>query len=95
MRGRFRERTFSGRGSLILAVLAFAVDRANIYYGACGSGPETLIHQLDPKTNRRRILGGIKAPFRPQGLAVSPEGKTILILRGKGAADLMLIENFR
>ncbi len=34
-------------------------------------------------------------PFFLSGLAISPDGKTILVHRGTETADLVLIENFR
>ena len=91
--------------------LSWAVAETGVYYSPCGSrrerdksngfvqtwppGSQIPIQVLDPSTGRVRILGSVKAPFEPNRLAVSPDGKTVLIQRNTTTSDLMLIENFR
>ena len=91
--------------------LSWAVANTGVYYSPCGSrrdrdksngfvqtwppGSQIPIQVLDPSTGRVRILGSVKAPFEPNRLAVSPDGKTVLIQRNTTTSDLMLIENFR
>ena len=74
----------------------YAVGPAGIYYAACGPGLERSIHLLDG-AGRDRVLGSVKGPwgFLLNRLAVSPDGKTILIQQGSVSNDLMMIENFR
>jgi eukaryotic-like serine/threonine-protein kinase len=73
----------------------FNTDRAHVYYGGCGDNGRTALHQLDPATNRDRILSSVEPGFSCGRLAVSPDGKNILVQRGWNSGDLMLIENFR
>jgi len=68
---------------------------AGIYYGRCGSDPESSLHLIDPATGRDREVGRVSDPFFLSGLAISPDGNTILVHRGTQTADLVLIENFR
>ena len=91
--------------------LSWAVANTGVYYSPCGSGryrdksngfvqtwppgSQIPIHVLDPSTGRVRVLGSVKAPFEPNRLAVSPDGKTVLVQRNTTTSDLMLIENFR
>jgi hypothetical protein len=90
--------------------LSWAVVNTGVYYSPCGSrrgrdqngfvqtwppGSQIPIQVLDPSTGRVRVLGSVKAPFEPNRLAVSPDGKTILVHRNTTISDLMLIENFR
>ena len=91
--------------------LSWAVANTGVYYSPCGSrrdrdksngfvqtwppGSQIPIQVLDPSTGRVRILGSVKAPFEPNRLAVSPDGKTVLVQRNTTTSDLMLIENFR
>jgi hypothetical protein len=88
-----------------------AVANTGVYYSPCGSrrardptngfvqtwppGSQIPIQVLDPSTGRVRVLGSVKAPFEPNRLAVSPDGKTVLVQRNTTTSDLMLIENFR
>ena len=90
---------------------SFAVVNSDVYYSPCGSrrdrdqsngfmrtwapDSEIPIHVLDPSTGHVRILASVKAPFDPARLAVSPDGKTILVHRNTSISDLMMIENFR
>ena len=90
---------------------SFAVVNTGVYYSPCGSrrdrdqsngfiqtwapDSEIPIHVLEPSTGHVRILASVKAPFDPTRLAVSPDGKTILVHRDSSISDLMLIENFR
>jgi Tol biopolymer transport system component len=74
---------------------AFGVGPHGVYYVPCDSSSE--VHVMHLVTGRDQRLGTIEglAP-RPLGLAVSPDGRTILYPRHiRDDADLMLIENFR
>jgi hypothetical protein len=46
-------------------------------------------------TGRVRVVASVRAPFDSDNLAVSPDGKTILVHRTTASSDLMLVENFR
>jgi Tol biopolymer transport system component len=74
----------------------YAVGPAGIYYAACGPGPQRSIHLFD-KAGRDRVLGAARDPwgYWLNRLAVSPDGKTVLVQQQTLSADLMLIENFR
>jgi hypothetical protein len=90
--------------------LSFAVTATGVYFSPCGSrrdrnplngfiqtwlaGAEIPIQVLDP-TGRIRTVGSVKAPFDSTRMAVSPDGKRILVHRNTYLSDLMLIENFR
>jgi len=78
-----------------IAGKGLAVGAAGIYYGPCGSGPQRSIHLIDPATGRDREVGRVSDPFFLSGLAISPDGNTILVHRGAETADLVLLENFR
>jgi hypothetical protein len=56
------------------------------------------VHFVDPSTGRDRVIGNLEryAPaYDPMGLAVSPDGTSILYNKVVSeGADLMLIENF-
>jgi len=72
----------------------FAVGRAGVYHLGCGTGPDVPLSLLDAVTGRDRLLGRLEKPFG--GLAVSPDGKTILYTKTvREGSDLMLIESFR
>jgi WD40 repeat protein len=62
-----------------------------------GSSADAPVHVLDLESGRDRRLGTIEGlTYRPLGLAVSPDGNTILYPRQVHlSSDLMLIENFR
>ena len=79
-----------------VSAVNFTVGDAGIYYAACGSGTERSIHLFD-RAGRDRELGRIPDiwAFRLNRLAVTPDGKTILIQQQSISNDLMLIENFR
>jgi Tol biopolymer transport system component len=76
---------------------AFGLGPRGIYYIGCGS--TAALHVVDPSTGHDRLLGTLEkySDFAaPMGLAVSPDGETILYDRVvKDGADLMLIENFK
>jgi Tol biopolymer transport system component len=76
---------------------AFAAGPQGVYYVACDPSSNPPLHVLDPETGRDRLLGTLEGVMdRPLGLAVSPDGKTIMYPRTMHLnADLMLIENFR
>jgi Tol biopolymer transport system component len=79
-----------------VSAVNFTVGQAGIYYAACGAGTERSIHLFD-RAGRDRELGKISdiLAFRLNSLAVTPDGKTILIQQQSVSNDLMLIENFR
>jgi hypothetical protein len=70
----------------------------NLYYLGCPSaGAPWSIHKRDLTSGRDEVVGALdKAHTGFLGLAVSPDGKTILyapfLARG---SDLMMLENFR
>jgi len=73
-----------------------------IHYLGCPLGQnEAPLYRLDPATGRSRLLGKLHgeyrgAPVGVQGLAVSPDGRTILFTRlVPRISDLMMIENLR
>jgi Tol biopolymer transport system component/DNA-binding winged helix-turn-helix (wHTH) protein len=76
---------------------AFGAGPHGIYYVPCDSSADPSVHVLDLKTGRHQRLGTLDGlTDRPLGLAVSPDGKTIVYPRkGHSTADLMVIENFR
>jgi eukaryotic-like serine/threonine-protein kinase len=76
---------------------AFGAGPQGVYYVACDPSSNPPLHVLDLKTGRDRLLGTLDGLIdRPLGLAVSPDGKTIVYPRAMHRdADLMLIENFR
>jgi dipeptidyl aminopeptidase/acylaminoacyl peptidase len=80
---------------------AFATGPQGVYYVACDSSPDPALHVIDPETSRDRVLGRLEQyqndqGVQPLGLAVSPDGMSILYLRHmRDTTDLMLIENFR
>jgi Tol biopolymer transport system component len=72
---------------------AFASGPQGLYYVACGTGDPTPVHLLHPD-GRDELLGTLEK--WAGGLAVSPDGTTILYTKAVSeGADLMLIENFR
>jgi Tol biopolymer transport system component len=77
---------------------AFAVGAQGVYYVDCGSSDDLGVHVVDLSAGRDRLVGrleGYSAPI-PIGLAVSPDGTTILYAKYLSAgSDLMIIENFR
>jgi Tol biopolymer transport system component len=78
-----------------VSYMAFAVAATGIYYVPCfRDASDPALHLLDPDTGSDRVLGTLEHDFR--GLTtVSFDGRVILYNRGRDAADLMLIENFR
>jgi serine/threonine protein kinase len=76
---------------------AFGAGPQGVYYVACDPSSNPPVHVLDLETGRDRLLGTLDGLVdRPLGLAVSPDGKTIVYPRVMHTdADLMLIENFR
>jgi Tol biopolymer transport system component/DNA-binding winged helix-turn-helix (wHTH) protein len=78
---------------------AFIAGPKGIYYVACDAGPDPPVNLLDPASGRsHRLMTLDKIEYRmpPYGLAVSPDGNSVLYARlGDAADDLMLIENFR
>ena len=76
---------------------AFASGPQSIFYVECGSNAAPAVHLTDLRTGRDRLLGRLeKYTLAPMGLAVSPDGTTILYNKVVNeGADLMLIENFR
>ena len=80
-------------------VHAVAVGPDGVYYGGCSPGlREVPLHRLETPTLRSRLLGSLSERERfTTGVAVSPDGRTILFSKyaGDDAADLMMIEHFR
>jgi Tol biopolymer transport system component len=80
---------------------ASATGPQGVYYVACDSSPDPALHVRDPKTGQDRLLGRLERYENnpivlPLGLAVSPDGMSVLYLRHMSdTSDLMLIENFR
>jgi Tol biopolymer transport system component/tRNA A-37 threonylcarbamoyl transferase component Bud32 len=80
---------------------AFGVGRQGVYYVVCDSLPAPALRVIDPQTGRDQLLGRLEefensTNMRSLGLALSPDGKSVLYLRhATDSADLMLIENFR
>src|SRR4051812_20572957 len=80
-----------------------AVTNSGIYYVPCSAtaapGDTTVIRVLDPRTGKDRKVGSLEqypVDVLGGGLAVSPDGKTILYTRTvSSGADLFMIENFR
>jgi Tol biopolymer transport system component/DNA-binding winged helix-turn-helix (wHTH) protein len=78
---------------------AFITGPKGIYYVGCDAGPAPPVNLLDPVSGRsRRLMTLDKIEYRmpPSGLAVSPDGNSVLYVKlGSAGDDLMLIENFR
>jgi serine/threonine protein kinase len=79
---------------------ALAVTRPNnLYYFGCTPGAAPVpLHKRDLTTGRDEVLGTVEKGSRNVflGLAVSPDGKTVLYARFVGGgSDLMMLENFR
>jgi Tol biopolymer transport system component len=76
---------------------AFGVGPQGVYYVPCDPSDEPSVHVMNLETERDQRLGTLEGLRpRPLGLAVSPDGKTILYPRlTRENQDLMLIENFR
>jgi sugar lactone lactonase YvrE len=74
----------------------FVPASEGLYHVGCG-GPqprEAPLYLLDLATKRDRLLGQLEG--YDMGLAVSPDGRSILFTRVQGeGSDLVLIENFR
>jgi serine/threonine protein kinase len=65
-----------------------------LYWVGCSDTAEKPLYRFDTATGKRQRLGSVTNVNL--GLAVSPDGKTILYARENlGGADLMMIENFR
>ncbi len=77
---------------------AFIAGAKGIYYVACHAGPDPLVQLLNPTTGETRALmrlSSIEYRMHPYGLAVSPDGNSVLYAKlGSAGDDLMLIENF-
>jgi Tol biopolymer transport system component/predicted Ser/Thr protein kinase len=75
----------------------FATNALGLYYVQCGGNIVHLVHFIEAATGRDRVIGRTQYlnTELTSTLAVSPDGKTILVPRETHAADLMMIENFR
>jgi Tol biopolymer transport system component/DNA-binding winged helix-turn-helix (wHTH) protein len=82
-----------------VSATAFIAGPKGLYYVACDAGPDPPVYVMDPVTGQSRrlmTLDRIEYRMTPYGLAVSPDGNSVLYARlGDAADDLMLIENFR
>jgi Tol biopolymer transport system component len=78
---------------------AFSEGPLGLHYLGCEPGDDWTVHLNDRGTGRDRVLGRLEKLDRSWpvfGLAVSPDGETILYTkRASQGSDLMLIENFR
>jgi hypothetical protein len=76
---------------------AFAAGPQGVYYVPCSPSADSPLHLMDPATDADRLLGTLEGlSWRPLGLAVTPDGRSILYPRHMGGdANLTLIENFR
>jgi Tol biopolymer transport system component len=74
---------------------SFAVVADDVYYVPCSAGTAHIIHALDAKTGRDRVVGTLDNETNPARMAVSPDGTAFLVTRLRATVDLMLIENFR
>jgi WD40-like Beta Propeller Repeat len=78
---------------------AFGAGPEAVYYVACDPGPDPELHVINPATGRDKPLGRLEKyeqQFGPLGLAVSPDGVSVLYPRRiRDSFDLMVIENFR
>ena len=71
-----------------------ARSRDAFYYIGCAPGAEQPLYRFEVASGKRTQLGVLKE--LSLGIAVSPDGKTILYARENLAgSDLMMIENFR
>jgi Tol biopolymer transport system component len=78
-----------------VATRALASHAGALYYLGCGVDRMPL-YRRDLASGRTETLGSVKATGCCMGLAVSPDGKTILFGRTRATgADLMLFEDFR
>jgi Tol biopolymer transport system component len=89
-----------GEGRQLVACVkdsAFGVGPQGVYYVPCDASADPPVHVLDLATGRDRRLGTLdKLNYRPLGLSVSPDGRTIVYPRRTNQnSDLWLIENFR
>jgi hypothetical protein len=96
----FSRPSAGGPGRQIVGcVQGVAVGSDGVYYAGCPFGRRDVpLHRLDTGTLRSRLLGTITSQDKfVRGLALSPDGKTILFAKvvGDDDADLMMIENFR
>jgi protein kinase-like protein len=73
------------------------VGPQGVYYVPCDPTSQPSVHVMNLETDRGQRLGTLDGlGWRPLGLAVSSDGKTILYPKVTTQnADLMLIENFR
>jgi Tol biopolymer transport system component len=81
---------------IVACASGFAVGPGGVYYVECSSlgKPEPSLVLWNPATGRGRPLG--KVGGASGGLAISPDGRTILYTKEVGSgSDLMMIENFR
>jgi WD40 repeat protein len=80
---------------LLPCVRQFATSNVGVYYIECGPGPDRNVHAVAAATMRDSVIGRTRDTPYGQDLAVSPDGKTVLVERGEWTRDLMLIDNFR
>jgi Tol biopolymer transport system component len=80
---------------LLPCVRQFSTSAVGVYYIECGPGPDRDVHVVDAETMSDRVIGRTRDTPYGQALAVSPDGKTVLVQRGEWTRDLMMIDNFR
>jgi eukaryotic-like serine/threonine-protein kinase len=73
----------------------YAVAAAGIYFASCSHTAERVVHLLDT-AGHDRILGPLTHVFGLDRMSVSPDGKTILVIKQQTLTnDLWAIDNFR
>jgi dipeptidyl aminopeptidase/acylaminoacyl peptidase len=80
---------------VVPCVREFAANATGVYYIACDPGRDWAVHVIDAKTTRDSVIGRTQGTPYGTGIAVSPDGKSVLVPRGEWTRDLMLIEHFR
>lgn len=94
--GRGTERTVTA----CVYGFAYAVAPEGVVYVGCGYAKDAptyrVLHVWNAETGQDREVTTIETGrWDPMGLAVSPDGQTVLYTRVNVSADLMMIENFR
>jgi Tol biopolymer transport system component len=73
---------------------SFEIGPRGVYYVGCTSAERAQpVMVFDAATGRSEVLGAVESVGT--GLAVSPDGKTLLVPLVAPKADIVMIENFR